>query len=330
MKTIDTYDKYFNPAYDRCNLNHIVAVHKDIFEQFLSMDKNFYSLVNTYMRTSEPRYGADHGWNGYMDRTAAGYLHQVDFSQCLKKGSEPPMDQETAKKIAEIYCNFQWMYSMDSREIIERIPAEKLAAVLLQEPALCKLPVIKICSQLYRDFCSDKIEEFENKPVISPKTSGYEFLSNDYEAPFTTTFEWTTNEFEFHKEDFCFRNVTSAYYACIVSDEEKDKREFENTTADEARELIQKKEIMPWHGDYVRSEMGMLIDKKFKEHPEFMEKLLETGDSRIYVPFDWKTSNWLAEDNNLVGNIIMYIREAYQKDREQDVEKEQLITDQEK
>lgn len=131
----------------------------------------------------------------------------------------------------------------------------------------------------------------------------YYFLSNFYEAP--VTFEGLT-----------YTNNEAAFQAqkCINP---KDRIRFTTMNPSEAKKEGRKVPLRKDWEDIKVSVMSELLKAKFDQNPDLKEKLLNTGDEYLVEGNTWGDKIWgqvNGQGQNILGNLLMDLRESYQKD----------------
>lgn len=117
--------------YDETFLNRQMELHRYIFHKFLN-DKthDFYSIVDTYLQTSELRAKMDIGNLMALNTGGKGPLISINIFTCKKKDpyyNAPEL--YVVHWMADIYCMTQWMYNIPSKEISKNLPAKELASI---------------------------------------------------------------------------------------------------------------------------------------------------------------------------------------------------------
>lgn len=131
----------------------------------------------------------------------------------------------------------------------------------------------------------------------------YYFLSNFYEAPIT--FEGLT-----------YTNNEAAFQAqkCINP---KDRVRFTAMGPSEAKKEGRKVPLRKDWENIKVSVMSALLKAKFDQNPNLKEKLLNTGDEYLVEGNTWGDRIWgqvNGQGQNILGNLLMDLRESYQKD----------------
>lgn len=140
--------------YDEAFLNFQLKLHHFVFQDFLENEKyDFYSIADTYLRTSAIRAKMDVG-NAYALNTANKGIHSsIDYSLCKEKDTSyiaPSL--AIAHWMGKVYCMVQWMYRIPSREISEHLPAKKLASIYENH---CENSLKGACKNIYREYLFD-------------------------------------------------------------------------------------------------------------------------------------------------------------------------------
>lgn len=140
--------------------------------------------------------------------------------------------------------------------------------------------------------------------MINSFSGKYEFLSNFFELPVTVA-------------GVCYRNSEAAYQSFKVMDE-CERLKFADLPANKAKKLGRKVELRKdW--EYIKDSVMLFVVKcKFNQNPEYIEKLLETGDEELVEGNDWGDTYWgvcNGKGINKLGEILMILRDAYKLDR---------------
>lgn len=140
-----------------------------------------------------------------------------------------------------------------------------------------------------------------NKPVITEFIGEYHFLSNFHPAPFV----W---------DNIMWKNSEAAYQAAKSADRGVQLRIASLATPGEAKRVGRLIEMRP---DWEEIKLGMMYDivlEKFKQNPDLLKKLLDTGDAQLVEGNNWHDTFWGVcppeSDNgkNHLGRILMKIR----------------------
>lgn len=146
----------------------------------------------------------------------------------------------------------------------------------------------------------DKIDSFKGN---------YYFLSNFYEAPVTY-------------DGLSFANNEAAFQAqkCVES---KDRVKFCSLNPSEAKKLGRRIELRKDWEDVKVKVMTEVVRCKFYQNPDLADKLLATGDAYLEEGNTWGDRIWgtvNGQGKNLLGGILMTVREELRLKREQDLE----------
>ena len=144
----------------------------------------------------------------------------------------------------------------------------------------------------------------EERSEIDLFREEYEFLSNFYPAKITY-------------EGICYYSSEAAYQAqkCKY---EKDKLQFAEMYADEAKKFGRKIEIREDWDEIKIDIMRKIVAEKFFQHPRLAVRLLETGDKLLKEGNYWHDIFWgidyrTREGENHLGKILMELREKYKR-----------------
>ncbi len=117
-------------AYDALYLDDNINVHSLLFSKFNEVEQySVYSMIDTYMQTSEIRKKMDVGNWSALNKGYKQLFNSADYSQCEKRNAN---DYEEAdwillEWIATIYVIMQWKYIIPSEKINQAIPSLQLA-----------------------------------------------------------------------------------------------------------------------------------------------------------------------------------------------------------
>lgn len=152
--------------------------------------------------------------------------------------------------------------------------------------------------------------------VINNFKGNYYFLSNFYEAPVTY-------------QGITYQNNEAAFQAqkCTT---DKQKLEFANVNPSEAKHLGRKVNLRKDWEQIKRQYMYEIVRAKFDQNPELKNKLLKTGEVQLIEGNTWgdriwgctKSANGEWVGSNMLGNILMEIREEYVKENTDREERE--------
>lgn len=114
--------------YHKMFLDDMEKTHKDLFERFIKeiSNKDFFSLVDAYLITSEIRKFIDKGTRYGLERTSKSCIESINMDLCFNNESKNEIDVNTAKWMGTVYNYMQWKYNITSQEICEHIPAKEL------------------------------------------------------------------------------------------------------------------------------------------------------------------------------------------------------------
>ena len=313
MKTLTLFDENFYPAWNALYLVPLMNLHRLVFIDFYKMEEyDTFSLIDAYLSSSELREKMDKGISSALNACDKQCLNSVDYSLCKKK-TEEAADPALLHWMADIYTLFQWMYSISSKEIVKRIPAHELARVYYP---LHEATEKNACEKLLHIYFRDIEEKGKNSMNrIGSFREENSFLSNFYDAPVTyNRITYNNSEAAFHSQQ-------------VLTDEER--MAFSSLHATEAKKLGRKVSIRyDWEAIKVQI-MKDIVYAKFSQNEELGEKLIATGDAYLEEGNDWEDRVWGTVDGkgaNLLGNILMEVREKLSKERQQmtDFEKEGL------
>lgn len=124
------------------------------------------------------------------------------------------------------------------------------------------------------------------------------FLSNFYPVPVKY-------------KGITYQNSEAAFQAqkCMT---EEEKLSFENIDPSEAKRLGRRIKMRPDWNKRKFDEMYAIVKAKFEQHPEILQKLLETENAYIQEENTWGDKIWGTVNGagqNLLGKILMQIRE---------------------
>lgn len=131
----------------------------------------------------------------------------------------------------------------------------------------------------------------------------YAFLSNFYEAPVTY------NGITYQNNEAAFQSMK-----CAVS---SDRLQFAKLNPTEAKKLGRKVPLRPDWEDIKVGIMRDIVRCKFEQQPELRDKLLGTKDTYLEEGNTWNDRIWgtvNGQGANLLGTILMEIREEFQKE----------------
>lgn len=140
----------------------------------------------------------------------------------------------------------------------------------------------------------------------------YYFLSNFYEIPVTY-------------DGLTYRNNEAAFQAqkCINP---KDRTQFTMLNASEAKHLGRKVNLRSNWEQIKISEMTRIVQAKFKQHKDLADKLITTKDAYLEEGNTWGDKIWGTVNSkgaNLLGKILMQVREELIRDKDLDEEEEE-------
>jgi len=123
------------------------------FRTFATYNRDLYSIIDTYLQTSEFRAKVDVGNLLALNDGGKGPLLSINIYKCEKKDAnyiEPQKD--VINWIADVYSKTQWLYCIASSEIIKRLPAKTLASFYEQYK---NISLDDTCVKLYEAFLKD-------------------------------------------------------------------------------------------------------------------------------------------------------------------------------
>lgn len=132
------------------------------------------------------------------------------------------------------------------------------------------------------------IDKFEGK---------YAFLSNFYECPVTL-------------DGITYQNSEAAFQAQKVIDPNQ-RKQFANLEPGKAKRLGRKVELRSnwdWYRDYAMKEV---LEAKFTQNKDLLEKLLDTGDATLIEGNWWNDTYWgicNGKGSNKLGRFLMELR----------------------
>lgn len=133
-----------------------------------------------------------------------------------------------------------------------------------------------------------KIDSFRGK---------YMFLSNFYEA-------------DVKYDGITYKNTEAAFQAQKVLDDEE-KKKFSHLDARSSKKLGRRVKLRSDWEDVKDNYMYEICLEKFKQHPDLLKKLIETGDSELIEGNTWHDHYWgvcNGRGKNKLGKILMKIR----------------------
>ena len=118
-----------NHPYNEIFLERQMELHRFVFHKFLDNEEyDFYSIVDTYLRTSTLRAKIDVGHLMSLTTGGKGPLISFDIKKCDKKSNNYTTPElPIVRFMANVYCMVQWMYNIPSKEISKYLPAKELA-----------------------------------------------------------------------------------------------------------------------------------------------------------------------------------------------------------
>ncbi len=131
-------------------------------------------------------------------------------------------------------------------------------------------------------------------------TGEYFFLSNFYEC--SVTFDGIT-----------YSNSEAAFQAQKCASPE-DRVRFSDLSSSEAKHLGRKINLRKDWEQVKVSLMKEIVEAKFTQHPDLLQKLLDTSPAYLEEGNDWGDRIWgtvNGQGSNLLGNILMQVREKY-------------------
>ena len=149
---------------------------------------------------------------------------------------------------------------------------------------------------------------------INAFRSDYYFLSNFYECPVTY-------------EGITYQNNEAAFQAQKCKEYE-DRKMFSTLNASEAKRLGRRVHLRSdWEQIKIKI-MKEVVTAKFKQHPELMEKLIETYPAYLEEGNTWGDKIWGTVDGkgaNNLGKILMETREELMnQERQYDLSNDEL------
>lgn len=123
----------------------------------------------------------------------------------------------------------------------------------------------------------------------------YFFLSNFYEIPVTYN-------------RITYQNSEAAFQAQKTF---LNRERFTDLKPSQAKKLGLKVDLRP---DWEEIKYGVMFEvvlSKFEQHPDLLQKLLDTGDAHLEEGNTWGDRTWgtvKGKGKNQLGNILMYIR----------------------
>ena len=143
----------------------------------------------------------------------------------------------------------------------------------------------------------------QSNSVIDCFDGDYAFLSNFY--PCRIVYEGIE-----------YQNSEAAFQAQKTLDIDIRKNKFSNATPKDAKRFGRKIELRPDWNDIRVDIMRNIVNAKFTQNPDLMNKLLETDDAELLEGNWWKDTFWgicNGEGENNLGKILMEIRDIYKK-----------------
>lgn len=133
----------------------------------------------------------------------------------------------------------------------------------------------------------------------------YEFLSNFYPAKLLF-------------EGIVYDNAESAYQAQKLADPQA-RKQFAHRYADEAKRMGQALDIRADWEQVKLERMRRIVDAKFTQNPLLAKRLVETGSRRLMEGNYWGDTYWgvdlhTREGENYLGQLLMELRERFQKE----------------
>lgn len=144
-----------------------------------------------------------------------------------------------------------------------------------------------------------KIESFKND---------YDFLSNFFMRPIKF-------------EELIFKSVEHGYQAAKAHDNlELEQQILDAKTASETKKLGKKANLPhDWDSIGKLEVMTALVEMKFEQHTDLMDKLIATGDAELVEGNWWGDTYWgvcKGVGQNMLGKILMNIRDKEKINRE--------------
>lgn len=145
--------------------------------------------------------------------------------------------------------------------------------------------------------------------IINAFRNEYFFLSNFYERPVTY-------------KGIPYTNTESAFQAqkCKTEDE---RLQFSPLNPTEAKKLGRRVSLRPDWEDIKVKEMEAIVRCKFEQNPDLKEKLIATRGTYLEEGNTWGDRIWGTTNGqgaNLLGQILMKMREDFIKERESEQE----------
>lgn len=295
--------------YDEAFLQRQIELHRFVFHKFLT-DKNHdvYSIIDTYLQTSELRAKIDIGNLIALNTGGKGPLISIDIFKCEKKTvnyQEPSL--EIIHWMADVYCTIQWMYNLPSKEISKILPSKELAGIY---DKYYSNSLKSACRDIYEKYLTkitplDQIKEenhiekeFEKMKKIDSFRDEYYFLSNFYEAPITYN-------------GITYQNNEAAFQAQKCTKRE-DQLLFSKLNSSEAKKLGRQVSLRSdWESVKINI-MQEVVFAKFSQNPALAEKLINTGIAYLEEGNTWGDRIWgtvNGQGANNLGLILMEVRE---------------------
>lgn len=131
---------------------------------------------------------------------------------------------------------------------------------------------------------------------------------------FQGEYRWLSN-FWIEKDGASVEN----FYQASKTDNAQDKAILMAATPGQAKKLGHRVEIREGWDDMKMAIMTLLVLDKFNRDPELRQKLIDTGDAHIQEGNTWGDTYWgvdlkTGEGKNILGQILMHVREEIQKD----------------
>lgn len=195
-----------------------------------------------------------------------------------------------------------------SAHVVKEVMFEKVLSTPNTNPEkrIKKLDVLNLNSKI-----GDSNDNQSNENLIGVKTtmksitsfSGkYYFLSNFYPCPVTVLgMEYQSSE--------------AAFMACKTLDIQE-RAKFQNLKAKEAKALGQKIKLRADWEIVSLEMMELCLRSKFMANPEIRQQLIDTGNAYLEEENTWGDTKWgtyKGQGKNLLGKLLMYIREDLQK-----------------
>lgn len=136
------------------------------------------------------------------------------------------------------------------------------------------------------------------KKQISGFKGKYSFLSNFYSAPVVF-------------EGLVYKNNEAAFQSakCV---NKKDRIQFQNLLANEAKRLGRRVKLRPDWEDIKDEVMYEVVLDKFKRNDNLKEKLLDTANAELIEENWWNDTYWgvcKGKGKNKLGKILMKVRD---------------------